>query len=50
MASWRFGQAAEKRGALGEGQQEGVKAVGELGGEAWRPGEAGGPRVARHGG
>jgi hypothetical protein len=35
---------------LGEGQPEGVKAVGELGGDAWRPGEAGGPRAARHGG
>jgi hypothetical protein len=41
-ASWRFGRATERHGALGEGQQEGVKAVGELGGDPWRPGEAGG--------
>jgi hypothetical protein len=27
-----------------------VKAVGELGGDAWRPGEAGGPQAAWHGG
>jgi hypothetical protein len=33
-----------------EGQQEGGEAVGELGGDAWRSGEAGGPRAARHGG
>jgi hypothetical protein len=26
---------------LGESQQEGVEAVGERGGDAWRPGEAG---------
>jgi hypothetical protein len=42
MVRWRFGRAAERRGALGEGQQEGVKAVGELRGDAWRPLEAGG--------
>jgi hypothetical protein len=42
---WRLGQ---RRGALGEGQQEGGEAVGELGGDAWRPGEAGGTRAARH--
>jgi hypothetical protein len=42
MARWRLGRAAERRGMLGEGQQEGVKTVGELGGDAWRPGEVGG--------
>jgi hypothetical protein len=34
--------AVERRGTLGEGQQEGVEAVGELGGDTWRPGEVGG--------
>jgi hypothetical protein len=33
--------AAEQRGVLGESQQEGVEAVGERGGDASRPGEAG---------
>jgi hypothetical protein len=50
MARWRFGRAAKRRGALGENQQEGVKAVGELEGDAWRLGEVGGPRAAWHGG
>jgi hypothetical protein len=45
-ARWRFGRAAERLGALREDQQEGVKAVGELGGDAWRPGEAEG--LGRH--
>jgi hypothetical protein len=35
-------------GTLGEGQQEGGEAVGELGGDAWRLGE-GGARAAWHG-
>jgi hypothetical protein len=35
---------------LGEGQQEGTRAVGKLGGDAWRLGEAGGPQAARQGG
>jgi hypothetical protein len=34
-------------GALEEGQQEGSEAVGELGGDAWRLGEAGGDLVWR---
>jgi hypothetical protein len=38
---WRLGRVAERRGALGGGQQEGVEAVGELGGDAWKPGEVG---------
>jgi hypothetical protein len=50
MARWRLGRAAERRGTLREDQQEGATAVGKLGGNAWRLGEAGGPRAARHGG
>jgi hypothetical protein len=48
-AEGQLKRAAEQRGVLGESLQEGVEAVGELGGDAWRPGEAGGPRAARHG-
>jgi hypothetical protein len=47
---WRLGRAAEQRGMPGEGQQERARAVGKLGGDAWRLGEAGGPRAAWHGG
>jgi hypothetical protein len=36
------GGSVRRRGALGEGQQEEGEAVGELEGNAWRPGEAGG--------
>jgi hypothetical protein len=50
MATWRLGRTAERRGTLGEGQQEGARAVGKLGGDAWRLGEVGGPRAVRHGG
>jgi hypothetical protein len=49
-ARWRLGRAAERRGTLGEGQQEGARAVGKLGDDAWRLGEAGGSRAAWHGG
>jgi hypothetical protein len=49
-ARWRLGRVAEQRGTLGEGQQEGARAVGKLGGDAWRLGEAGGPQAAGHGG
>jgi hypothetical protein len=31
----QLGRMAERRGVLGEGQQEGGEAVGELGGDAW---------------
>jgi hypothetical protein len=34
-------RAAEQRVTLGEGQRGNAKAVGELEGDAWRPGEAG---------
>jgi hypothetical protein len=47
---WRLGRVAERQGTLGEGQQEGARAVWKLGGDAWRLGEAGGPRATRHGG
>jgi hypothetical protein len=36
---WRLGQ---RHGALGGGQRGSVEAVGELEGDAWRPGEVGG--------
>jgi hypothetical protein len=50
-ARWRLGRAAKRHGVLGESQQEGGEAVGELGDDARRPGEAeGGPRAAWHGG
>jgi hypothetical protein len=39
---WRLGQAAERRGMLGEGQQEGARAVGKLGGDPWGLPKAGG--------
>jgi hypothetical protein len=45
---WRLGRAAERHGTLGEGQQEGARAVGKLEGNVWRLGEVGGPRAARH--
>jgi hypothetical protein len=38
----QLGRTAERRGVLGEGQQRGAKAAGELGGDTWRLGEAGG--------
>jgi hypothetical protein len=47
---WRLGRAAERCGMLEEGQQEGARAVGKLGGDAWRLGEVGGPQAARHSG
>jgi hypothetical protein len=50
MARWRLGRAAERRGTLREGQQEGARAVGKLGGDSWRLGEARGSRAARHSG
>jgi hypothetical protein len=31
----QLGRTAERRGMLGEGQQEGGEAVGELGGDVW---------------
>jgi hypothetical protein len=37
-----LGRMAERRGVLGENQQRGAKAAGELGGDAWMLGEAGG--------
>jgi hypothetical protein len=39
-AEGQLGRAAEQRGVLRESQQEGVEAVGERGGDAWRLGEA----------
>jgi hypothetical protein len=40
---WRQrGDSVGRHGALGEGQQEEGEVVGELRGDAWRPGEAGG--------
>jgi hypothetical protein len=53
MAAWRssgrgwaaegqqLGRMAEQRGVLEENQQRGAKAASELGGDAWRLGEAG---------
>jgi hypothetical protein len=38
----QLGRTAERRGVLGEGQQEGGEAVGELGGDAWSGAGAGG--------
>jgi hypothetical protein len=35
-------RTAERRGVLGEGQQEGGEAVGQLGGDAWSGAGAGG--------
>jgi hypothetical protein len=35
----QLGWTAERRGVLGEGQQEGGEAVGELEGDVWRSGE-----------
>jgi hypothetical protein len=49
-ARWRLGRATKRRGTLGEGQHEGARAVGKLGGDAWRLGEARGPRAARRSG
>jgi hypothetical protein len=37
----QLGRMAEQRGVLGESQRREAKAAGELGGDAWRLGEAG---------
>jgi hypothetical protein len=42
------GGSVGRRGALGEGQQRGAKAVGEFGGDAWSGAGAGGS-LAQHG-
>jgi hypothetical protein len=38
----QLGRTAERRGVLGEGQQEGGEALGELRGDAWSGAGAGG--------
>jgi hypothetical protein len=46
---WRLGQRRSGVARSGKASRKG-EAVGELGGDAWRPGAAGGPRAAWHGG